>query len=88
MLFFNANVHKRADDTDKKIINSDEYDRVLKRISELNTDITALKGNYEILKSDISNLRGRFNQKLKGLQADEVKPETEKDINDPFVPFG
>jgi hypothetical protein len=73
---------KGADDMGTKAINSIEYDACLKRISELSAEIKALSVKFEILQTDCSNLRGRFNQKLKSFGETEIpKPEQPKEIN-------
>jgi chromosome segregation ATPase len=62
-------------------INSIEYDFCLKRISELNSSIEAFKSKISLIESDVANLRGKFNQRLKGLKEEEIKVEEKaKDI--------
>jgi len=78
-------------DSSKNHINSHEYEILFKRISELSSDIQACKTNFNILETDISNLRGKFNQRLKGLIAEEPekkKEESETINNGDLVAFG
>lgn len=68
-----------SNDKNKNVVNSDEYERISKRISELSARQEILDNKIEMLKTDVSNLRGRFNQRLKGFSKEE---ETQsKDIN-------
>jgi hypothetical protein len=83
--FFHAN---RTNNTSSNVINSDEYDRVLKRISELDANFKLLKVDVDVLRTDVSNLRGKFNQRLKGLKEEEQKQEIESFNNSGEVPFG
>ena len=87
MWFFNG----RANNSSKDVINSSEYERLAVRISDIAADVKAVKADHELLKTDIANLRGKFNQRLKGLIVDEEKPK-EKEIetinNTEFVAFG
>jgi len=74
----------------KKQINSDEYEKLTKKIIELNSDVSDLTAKIRILTSDNSNLRGLFNRKLTGLKKEEIPEETteEKDINNSIlVPY-
>jgi len=73
---------KKTDNLDAKVINSIEYEQCLKRISELSAEIKMLNVKIEILQTDCSNLRGRFNQRLKSIGEGEIpKPEQPKEIN-------
>jgi tRNA threonylcarbamoyladenosine modification (KEOPS) complex Pcc1 subunit len=81
----------KTNDTSKDIINSREYEKLASRISDISIDINSVKGNIEILRTDISNLRGKFNQRLKGFQEEDKKQEenkTETFNNDGYLPFG
>lgn len=85
---------KKNDNTSKNPVNSEEYERLAKRITELVAELGLLKANYKIIETDVDNLRGNFNRKLKGLVKEEEKvapKEEEKSetyINDGFVAFG
>jgi len=74
---------KRKDNLGEKIINSIEYEHCLKRISEISAEMQALRVKIVLLETDCSNLRGRFNQRLKSFGTEEIKkPEIEtKEIN-------
>jgi archaellum component FlaC len=66
-------------------LNSDEYERVNKRIIELRHEIEELAIKYKILETNYNNLRGNFNRKLNKLKEEEEPEETEKDINNQSV---
>jgi len=73
----------------EKDINSSEYDKCLRRFSEGDSRIAALETKIELLKTDVANLRGKFNQRLTGLKVEEQKAEEAKDINTSNeIPFG
>jgi len=81
-------------DQNAKTLRSDEYDSILKRIAEINSAVSVLETKHQSLKTDVDNLRGRFNQRLKGFKEEEKaeeKPEEKKNeiINkDEFVGIG
>jgi len=80
---------KEQDDSSKKSLNSYEYEQVLKRISELYSRVSVFETSIEVLKTDISNLRGKFNQRLKGLAEAEKKEDEKVSFNnDGLVAFG
>lgn len=64
----------------KKSLNSDEYDKVLRKLSELNSELEIHKAKLSVIRTDLENLRGRFNQRLAKIGADENK-EPPKEIN-------
>lgn len=70
----------------EKNINSEEYDKVLKRISEINSRVEALDSKLENIKTSLSNLRGKFNQRLRG-GGDQLPDAKEEYINDE-MPIG
>lgn len=79
----------KHENSNKNDINSAEYDRCLKRISELNARIDVLNAEIEILKTGLANLRGQFNRKLSGIRIEEQKQEEPKDINNgELIPLG
>lgn len=78
---------KKNVDPSKKPLNSDEYEHVLKRILEINTRIGVCESKIEILKTEMDNLRGNFNRKLKGIKEEEQK-ETQEINSSPDVYFG
>lgn len=62
----------------KNPINSNEYEQLCKRIVEISAKQEILDSKVEVLRTDTANLRGRFNQRLKGFAKEE---EETKDIN-------
>ena len=58
-IFNNANKNKEP-------VNSDEYERLLKRAAEIVADLSAVKASLENTRTDLSSLRGKFNQRLRG----------------------
>jgi DNA anti-recombination protein RmuC len=85
-IFNNANKNKEP-------VNSDEYERLLKRVAEIVADLSAVKASLENTRTDLSSLRGKFNQRLRGADNTEAdkgsgKPtEEEKYISDE-LPLG
>lgn len=81
-----------SNDSSKKSMDSQEYDRLVKRISDGDAKIRILETDIQMLRTDIANLRGKFNAKLKGIKEQELleekKVEIENNINDQFIPFG
>jgi len=58
---------EKLESVNPKHVNSYEYEALSKRLSETNTDVATLKGNVKVLETDLANLRGKFNQRLRGL---------------------
>jgi len=85
-LFNNANKNKEP-------VNSDEYERLLKRVAEIVADLSAVKASLENTRTDLSSLRGKFNQRLRGAdntgtdQKSENGPVSEKYLSDE-LPLG
>jgi len=82
---------KTKNDPSKNTVNSVEYESLVKRILELDTNIRLLKADVQILQTDAANLRGKFNSKLKGIkenEAQEEKIERENFNSDGYVAFG
>jgi len=50
----------------RKRLGSDEYQTILKRLAEICTTVETLQGKFNVLKTDVENLRGRLNRKLGG----------------------
>jgi len=63
-----------------KKLNSEEYEKLSKKITELSADLNELSSKVRIIQSDNANLRGQFNRKLSGIKKDEDVEETQ-DIN-------
>lgn len=67
---------------DKRILNSDEYERASKRIIELHSRVEELQNKIAVLQTNYDNLRGQFNRKLSGIKEEEKKVEmTESETN-------
>lgn len=66
--------NKTAKD-DKKVLNSDEYERTSKRIIELHSRVEELQNKIAVLQTNYDNLRGQFNRKLSGLKEEDKKEE-------------
>ena len=85
---------KKNNDASKNSLSSDEYERLVKKFSDYDARIRILDTQLEIFKTNLDDLRGKFNRKLKGLQAEEPKEEpkeekkTETINNNEFVAFG
>lgn len=71
----------------KKQINSDEYEKLTKKIIELNANYESLIKRVDLIVTDIANLRGRFNQKLSRIKEEEKTEESkeEEGINKPVL---
>lgn len=71
-----------------KSLNSDEYEKLQKKIIDLDAKIEKANVDLRILQTDYNNLRGNFNRKLSGLkkeEADQEQKEETKDINNPVI---
>lgn len=68
----------------KSKVNSDEYEFLLKRISELKAEVAELSSKVAAVTSDAANLRGQFNRKVSGIKKEESKEETQS-INNPVI---
>lgn len=83
---------RKNDNRDKNIMDSDSYERIIKRIAELTSRIDIFETKFKLLQTDVENLRGNFNRKLSGIakeiQESTPKTETESFNNSYDVPFG
>jgi len=52
-------------------MNSEEYDKILKKLSELENKTEVLNGKFKALETNYDLLRGQFNRKLAGLRKEE-----------------
>lgn len=60
-------------------LNSSEYEKISKRLTEFAGTIEEIKNNFKILETNYNNLRGNFNRKLSGLKEEEkVAPKEEE----------
>lgn len=64
---------RKNDNTNKNNLDSDEFIKLTKRIVEGDSRTAILEANLRILRTDLENLRGNFNRKLKGLSEEEKK---------------
>ena len=73
-------------------VNSKEYEKLAMRIVECTTAILSVENKLNLLKTDVENLRGKFNQRLRGIKLDEQVKELEQQKenfnNNDVVPFG
>lgn len=81
----------KANNSNANAVNSSEYERLSIRIADISSEVKSVKADHELLKTDIANLRGKFNQRLKGLKEEETKDEEKKIetiIKDEYIAFG
>lgn len=71
----------------KTQVNSQEYEYLHKRITELQNLVQELSAKVASVTSDAANLRGQFNRKLSGIKKEEEKEEMEegKSINNQVI---
>lgn len=81
---------KRHKEKEKEFLNSNEFETLSKKITNLSNEIDNISHKIKLLQQDQDNLRGNFNRKLKGIAEEEKKNEnpltTSKSLN-PFSPF-
>lgn len=66
----------------KKSLSSEEFEKLLRRIIDLDGKIASLEITYKKIEADCNNLRGNFNRRLKGIKRDEeLEEETEETQN-------
>lgn len=65
-------------------INSEEYERITKRLIDFSARIEELENKFKILQTNYDNLRGNFNRKLTGIKKEETEEETQS-INNPVI---
>lgn len=63
----------------KTKVNSDEYEYLHKRITELSNLITELTAKIAAVQSDAANLRGQFNRKVSGIKKEEQQEHKEEE---------
>ena len=82
---------KNNDNSNKNFIHSEEYEKIVKRIIEVYSKNEILENKFKLLETDVANLHGNFNNRLKAIKERE-KPEEEKATEtfnkDDYVPFG
>lgn len=75
----------------KRVMNSDEYEKLTKKITDLTSDFQKLEARTNGIVTDIANLRGRFNQKLSRIKKEELEDtdeetkDKEESINNPVI---
>lgn len=71
----------------KKPLNSEEYEKLQKKIIDLDAKIEKANVDLKILQTNYDNLRGNFNRKLAGIKKEEAQEfdEGEKSINNPVI---
>lgn len=82
---------KKHDNTNQNASIPLEYDRLLRRLSDVSAEIELLKTTVKVMQTDLDNLRGNFNRKLKGLEKEEKTEENPKPQNiytSDYVAFG
>ena len=63
-------------------LNSLEYEKLVNRITEINSSVLLLKTTVAVLETNLSSIRGFVNRKLGGAKEEEKKIETI--INDEY----
>ena len=71
----------------KKELKSDEYEILVKKISNLSMQVDELHSKLKTLWTEYDNLRGKFNRKLSGLKKEEEQTEETENNLKPFNPF-
>jgi len=56
-------------------VNSIEYEKLSKRITELVAEVETIRTKFKILETNYDNLRGNFNRKLSGIKKEEKAEE-------------
>jgi len=71
----------------KDVINSGEYEKLSKKNTELLSELEELKVKFNILRTDMDNLRGNFNRKLNKIKQEDLAEEETKEqsINNPVI---
>jgi len=71
----------------KKNLNSEEYEKLLKKVAALDALVLTLQAKYEAVNTNYNDLRGKFNRKLNILKQQQDEDEEAQDLNKPFTPF-
>lgn len=59
-------------------MNSEEYEKLSKKLTEVLSAIDELTAKVRVVQSDNANLRGQFNRKLLGIKKEEAAEEETK----------
>jgi hypothetical protein len=79
--------NKKNDNTSQNDVDTDGYARIFRRLTEISSDVEQCRAQVKILQTDVDNLRGNFNRKLKGIE--QTEKQEAKDINtSEFIPIG
>lgn len=66
----------------KQTLNSDEYEKLSKKMIDLKEELETFGVKLNVLRTDVDNLRGNFNRKLKGLKKEEMEEEEDSKTKD------
>lgn len=67
-----------------KSINSEEYEKLSKKITDLAADVEDLKKKFAVITTNMSSLRGLINRRIGGDQDVDDSEET-KGLNNPVI---
>lgn len=91
-MFWHKKDEKSSGDTERT---SKLLGEAIESLSKLTRKVNEIEGLYQILKTDMANIRGIVNRKLSGKQLEQLqeeeKPKEEKKeefINGGYIPFG
>lgn len=63
-------------------LNSDEYERLTKKLIEVNSDLQEIKKEFESLRTNQNSLRGLINRRIGGDKENNSESET---LNNPVI---
>lgn len=69
-------------------LNSEEYEKLFKKMVEVEGDVNSLQSKFKALETNYDNLRGQFNRKLSGIRKEEAKIEDKSLAEAPAVELG
>lgn len=76
---------KKDDSKVSSVTNSAEYDTILKRISDLVSEIRDVQAELKVHKTDLADLRGTINSRLAKIQArSKDQPQEDLSNSDPM----
>lgn len=67
----------------KKSLQSEDYERLSKQITDQSSQLQQLKAAFELLESNVKSLRGLVNRKLSGEK--EMQESEQKDLSSPVI---
>lgn len=68
----------------KSVVNSEEYEKLTKKLIDISSKLDMLDARVKALITDMDNLRGQFNKKLSKIKKDDMEEKTEN-INNPVI---